>query len=275
MTGKDIRLSRLFSNNENAVVIAVDHGEFDGPLPGMIKLPSVVKRIYPGVSAVLLSPGMLQHCGHIFSYKGSPMAIVRLNWSTVYAFHWGYNDADTVPAMSAEEAVASGADVVLVSLTLKTGNEARDAHNVEVFCRQSSEARRLGLPVVGEFFPARSGSLSEEEMQDQIYRGCRILAELGADLIKTFYTYKFREVTAACPVPVLGLGAEKLPTQLQALQLAERIVQDGGRGVVFGRNAIQVPDPTAFQQALCDVVKKGISASQAARDYGLHEPNIC
>lgn len=271
MTGKEIRLNRLFSNGENAVVIAVDHGEFDGPLPGMIDLPEVVRRIDPGVSAVLLSPGMIGHCGHAFNYKGAPMAIVRVNWSTVYAFHWDYNDADTVQAMSVGDAVAAGAEIVLVSLTLKTGSEARDAANVELFCKLANEAKRLGIPVVGEFFPAHSNKLSKEEMHELVYRSCRIVAELGADLIKTFYTHKFSEVTESCPIPILGLGAEKMPKQIQALELAERIVRNGGRGVVFGRNAIQVPDPAAFQRALCDVVKKGVAAGSAAKQYGLKD----
>ena len=269
MTGKEIRLSRLFSNDENAVVVAIDHGEFDGPLPGMINMPEVIKKVHSGVSAVLLSPGMVAHCGHGFSYKGAPMCIMRMNWSTVYAFHWNYNDADTVQAISAADAVAAGADIALVSLTLKTGSERRDAANVELFCKLANEAKQLGMPVVGEFFPAFSDKLSPEEMHEQVYRSCRILAELGADLIKTFYTHKFNEVTESCPVPILGLGAEKTPRQIQALELAERIVQSGGKGVVFGRNAIQVADPGAFQQALCDVVKKGVTASEALKQYGL------
>ena len=271
LTGKEIRLNRLFSNGENAVVIAVDHGEFDGPLPGMINLPEVVGKIDPCVSAILLSPGMLPHCGHAFSYKGAPMAMVRLNWSTVYAFHWGYNDAETVEAASAYDAVSAGADIALVSLTLKTGSEARDAANVELFCRLINEAKDLGIPVVGEFFPAYSDKLSKEDMHELVYRSCRIVAELGADLIKTFYTHKFSEVTESCPIPILGLGAEKMPTQIQALELAERIVQGGGKGVVFGRNAIQVPDPAAFQKALCDVVRKGVAASAAAKRHGLRD----
>lgn len=271
MTGKDIRLNRLFTNGENAVVVAIDHGEFDGPLPGMIDLPEVVKKVDPAVSSVLLSPGMLAHCGHAFGCKNAPMAMVRLNWSTVYAFHWNYNEADTVQAVSAADAVAAGADVVLVSLTLKTGSEARDAANVGLFCRLASEAKRLGIPVVGEYFPTYSNRLPPEEMHDQVYRACRILAELGADLIKTFYTHKFNEVTEGCPVPILGLGAEKTPTQLEALELAERIVQSGGRGVVFGRNAIQVADPSAFQRALCDVVKRGVMPSEAIRQHGLND----
>ncbi|MHB0938092.1 MAG: class I fructose-bisphosphate aldolase [Armatimonadota bacterium] len=269
MTGKDIRLGRLFSRGENAVVVAVDHGEFDGPLPGMIDLPEVVKKVDPGVSAVLLSPGMLPHCGHAFNTKGAPLAMVRVNWSTVYAFHWNYNDANTVPATSVADAVAAGADLVLISLTLKTGSEARDAANVEVFCKLLAEAKRLGVPVVGEFFPTHCTSISPEEMHEQVYRCCRVVAELGADLIKTFYTHRFHEVTASVPIPILGLGAEKTPTQRQALELAERIVQGGGRGVVFGRNAIQVQDPAAFQRALCDVVQRGKTAAKAVKEYGL------
>ena len=235
----------------------------------MINLPETVKKIYPGVSAVLTSPGMIAHCGHVFNSKGAPMAIVRTNWSTVYAFHLDYNDAETVQAMSITDAVIAGAEMVLVSLTLKTGSEARDAENVELFCSLVNEAKRFGIPVIGESFMAYSRRLPDDEMHEQVYRSCRILAELGADVIKTFYTYKFKEVTESCPVPVLGLGSEKTPKQKQALELAEKIVQDGGRGVVYGRNAVQIPDPTTFQKSLCDVVQNGITAADAVQKYNL------
>lgn len=271
MTGRDIRLNKLFTQGQNAVVVAVDHGEFDGPLPGMINLPEVVRHVDPCVSAVLIAPGMLSHCGHAFNYKGAPMAMVRLNWSTVYCFHWQYHEAETVPATNIADAVAAGAELALVSLTLNTGSEARDAANIAVFCKLANEAKRLGIPVVGEFFPTYSDTIPPEEMHEQVYRSCRILAELGADLIKTFFTCKFAEVTASCPVPILGLGAEKTPTQLQALELAERIVQGGGRGVVFGRNAIQVPDPAAFQRALCAVVQRGVTAGDAVAQYNVKD----
>jgi len=271
MTGKDIRLSRLFTNDENAVVVAVDHGEFDGPLPGMIDLPAVVRKIDPSVDVILLAPGMLQHCGHAFAYKGAPMSMVRLNWSSHFCFHWDYDQGIGVPAMSPADAVAAGADIVLVCLTLQTGSEARDAANVEAFCKLLNEAKKLGLPVLGEYFPARPDRLSADELHDQVFKGCRIIAELGADLIKTFYTNKFSEVTGSCPIPILGLGAEKTPKQIQALELAERIVKGGGKGVVFGRNAIQVADPAAFQKALADVVKRGVAPAEAAARYGLQD----
>jgi DhnA family fructose-bisphosphate aldolase class Ia len=269
MTGRDIRLSRLFSQGRNAVVVAIDHGMFDGPIPGMVNLPEVVASINPDVSAVLLSFGMLPHCSHAFNYKGAPMVIVRTNWSSHFVFHWGYSEGISVKAVSVSQAVAAGADLVITCLPLKTGSEAVDASNVELFCHTVNEAHSLGIPVIGEVFPTKPGTVSPDEMQNIVMTGCRIAAELGADLIKTFYTKDFPAVVAGCPVPILCLGAEKMPKQIQALELAERVVQDGGRGVVFGRNAIQVPNPTAFQQALCAVVQNGISATEAVKRYGL------
>jgi DhnA family fructose-bisphosphate aldolase class Ia len=47
-------------------------------------------------------------------------------------------------------------------------------------------------------------------------------------------------------------------------------VADGAGGVVFGRNAIQVPDPSAFQRALCDVVKRGVTPAEAVKKYNLN-----
>lgn len=268
---QNIRFERLFSRNERAVIIAIDHGEFDGPLEGMIDLPETAARIDPCVDAVLLSPGMLPHCGTAFNYKGAPMAVLRLNWSTVYCYRWKYKESVTVPACPAAEAVRLGADAVLISLTLQTGSEAVDAANVECFRRLCGDALALGLPVIGEYYPAEPDTLSPQQMHERVLTCTRILAELGADAIKTFYTHDFKKVTAACPAPVLGLGAEKCATQLDALQLAAAQIEDGAGGVVFGRNAVQVPDPAAFQRALYDVVKRGTPPQEAAKKHNLED----
>ena len=265
----NIRLQRLFNRNERAVIVAMDHSLFDGPTDGMINLAETARKVAPCVDGVLLSPAMLPQCHDAFNYKGAPMAIVRLNWSTTYCFKWNYKEGVTVPAFTPAEALRLGADVALVSLTLETGSESTDAHNVAVFRQVCREAKDLGMPVVGEYFPVDAENLGAEELHKKVYMGTRIIAELGADLIKTFYTHSFRLVTESSPVPVLGLGAAKLPTQRDALQLAADAVAAGAGGVVFGRNAIQVPNPTAFQQALCDVVKRELPPDEAVRKYGL------
>jgi DhnA family fructose-bisphosphate aldolase class Ia len=269
MNGKKLRIEKLFNKSDNAVIIAIDHGMFDGPIPGMINLEETAKRINPCVDGVLLSPGMLKRLRSVFNYKGAPMPIVRLNWSSVYCFHWNYNEAYTVMAQTVEEAVANGAEIVLASLTLQTGSEKNDTRNVEVYSRLVNTADKLGIPVIGEYFPTHSDTLSKEQMHEQVYTCCRILSELGCDMIKTFYTHDFKKVTDSCPIPVFGLGAEKKPTQLEALQLAASETDDGARGVVFGRNAIQVPDPAKFQQALCHVVKNRLSPEEAIEMHGI------
>jgi DhnA family fructose-bisphosphate aldolase class Ia len=265
----NIRFQRLFNRSERAVIVAMDHCLFDGPTEGMINLTETVGKVAPCVDGILLSPAMLPYCQDAFNYKGAPMAVVRLNWSTTYCFKWNYKQGATVPAFSAAEALRFGADVALVSLTLETGSESNDANNVAIFRQICREAKDLGMPVIGEYFPPEAETLAPDELHEKIYMGTRIIAELGADLIKTLYTRCFRSVAASSPVPVLGLGAAKLPTQHAALQLAADEVAAGAGGVVFGRNALQVPNPPAFQQALCDVVKRGMTPDEVVRKYQL------
>ena len=268
MDGREIRRRRLFGDGR-AVVIAIDHGMFDGPIAGMEDLPATAAKINPTVDAVLLAPGMLRHCAGVFADKRRPMAVVRLNWNTVYCFGWDYRQARSVYACDVEDALREGMDIALVSLTLQTGDEGRDAANVEVYSRLVGQCHRLGIPVVGEYFPTGHPDMTPDELHQDVRVGSRIAAELGADAIKTFNTNDFQAVTSTCPVPVLGLGAEKLPTQREALALAAGEVAAGAGGVVFGRNAIQVPDPHAFQAALCNIVREGASVDDVVRQYNL------
>jgi DhnA family fructose-bisphosphate aldolase class Ia len=262
--GRSIRIGRLLGEGR-AVVIAVDHGMFDGPIPALEDLPAAVEKINPAVDGVLLAPGMLRHCGSWFARPKRPLAIVRLNWNTVYCFKYGYVGARSVHSYQPEDALREGADLALVSLTLQTGDEERDAANVEVYSRLVAACHALGIAVIGEYFPANHARLSPEELHANILIGARIVAELGADAIKTFHTCRFPEVCQSCPIPVFGLGAEKLSHPDDALRLAERLVRDGARGVVFGRNALQVSDPFSFQAALCRVVRQGLSPEDAWR----------
>lgn len=268
LDGREIRFRRLMGDGR-AVIIALDHGLFDGPIPAMENLPATAQRINPVVDAVLLAPGMLRHCWSVFAAPKRPLAVVRLNWNTVYCFALKYTAAKSVFCYEPAEALREGMDIALVSLTLQTGDETRDAENVEIFARLTNACHALGIPVIGEYFPTNHGNLSPEELHADVLLGSRIVAELGADAIKTFNTNDFRAVTESCPVPVFGLGAEKLPTQAEALALAAREVSDGAGGVVFGRNAIQVADPFSFQAALCDVVKRGTAVPEVVAAFHL------
>jgi len=268
MDGREIRRRRLFGDGR-AVIIAIDHGLFDGPIAGMEDLPATAGRINPDVDGVLLAPGMLRHCSEVFAGRRRPLAVVRLNWNSVYCFQWNYRLARSAYCYDVEDGLREGMDIPLVSLTLQTLSEERDAANVELCAKLITRCHQFGLPVIGEYFPTGHADMSAADLHENVKVGSRIIAELGADAIKTFHTHRFAEVTRSCPVPILGLGAEKLPTQLEALKLAEAEVKAGAGGVVFGRNAIQVPDPKAFQSALCEVVRQGAGAQQAAAKHKL------
>jgi DhnA family fructose-bisphosphate aldolase class Ia len=269
VTGEAIRLARLFSEGKNAVIVAVDHGLYFGPLAGMTDLPAVIDRV-SGADAVLMAPGMPAHCQSIFSKRGAPACIIRLNWGSNYAAMWKYKHSHSVPMLSVADAVAQGADIVIGSLSLKNPDEAEDARNVEVFSACVAQKRTLGIPLIGEVYPTGGDDYPPEELQEQIFIGCRIIAELGADLVKTFYTGKgFKAITSATPVPVLALGARKLPKESEALNLATAAIEAGARGIVFGRNVIQSREPARLLDALKDVVKEFQAPDKVAAKYKL------
>jgi DhnA family fructose-bisphosphate aldolase class Ia len=270
-TGELIRFSRLFSEGKNVVIVAVDHGLYFGPLPGMINLPSVIDKIV-GADAILMSPGMPAHCQSVFSRRGAPACIIRLNWGSNYAAMWKYRHSHSVAMVSVADAVAQGADLVIGSLTLKNPDEAEDAHNVEIFSSCVAQAKALGIPLVGEVYPTGGDDIAPEDLHDEIFIGCRVIAELGADLVKTFYTGKrFNEITAATPVPVLALGARKLPRETDALKLAATSIDAGAKGIVFGRNIIQSKDPGRLLDALKEVVKEHKAPDSVAGKYKLDQ----
>lgn len=268
-TGASVRLARLFDGGQNAVVVAIDHGLYMGPLPGLENLPEAVGNL-GGADAILLTSGMAQHCQAAFARRGAPAMILRLNWASNYASIWNYQHSHSVPMLSVDEAIAQGADIVLASLTLRNPDEAEDSGNVETFSAFVSQKRTLGIPLIGEVFPTGGDDARPEDLQDAVLVGCRVITELGADVIKTFYTgARFDAITASVPVPVLALGAKKTPREIDALNLAAAAIGAGARGVVFGRNVVQAKSPERFLEALKQVVKTGLAPEKAAKDFGL------
>lgn len=269
MEGHWIRLNRLFSASKRAIIVAADHGFFVGPTKGAIDLPSAVET-WSEADGILLSPGMLQSCGHAFAYRGAPCAVVRLDWSTVFGSRWGFTGAHPAHVLDPATALAMGADIGMATFTFTMEQELVDRENVAHFARLVDAKRECGLPLMGELFPIAPDELTAEELFRQVHTGCRILAELGADVIKTYFTgERFAETVEATPVPILVLGAEKLPNEIDALEMARRAIEAGARGVVFGRNVIQSKDPAAMISALQMVVKQEIDPTEAAREARL------
>jgi len=269
VNGRAIRLGRLLPPGEGSVIVAIDHGQTFGPMQGLQDLTAAAERLKEA-NGVLLAPQMIRFSGSLFQGRDRPTVIARLNWNTIHCESWHYQQAHIVKAMSVRAAVAAGAEVVLASLVLRTGSEEQDARNVEVFAQLAEESYDLGIPLIGEVFPIGGLRDRPDEFHDYIRKACRIVCELGADAIKTFYTdERFAQVVEGTPIPILALGAEKTEREIDALELAHRAVQAGARGVVFGRNVLQARDPVQFLRALKKVVQGKLSPSRAADKYEL------
>jgi putative autoinducer-2 (AI-2) aldolase len=96
---------------------------------------------------------------------------------------------------------------------------------------------------------------------------CRICAELGAQIIKTYYIPEgFETVTASCPVPIVMAGGKKIP-ELDALTMAYNAIGQGASGVDMGRNIFQSEAPKAMIQVVSKVVHEGMRPAEAMELY--------
>jgi len=269
MSGKEFRLKRFLSRSEKLVIAAMDHCGFMGPIKGL-EDPAKACSQLSKADAVLMMPGMISHVAEHLAQPAGPLIITRLLWSSTYCFQWNYHQSRCSSMLSVADALARGADVVLASLSLRTGDEGVDAENAGLFSRCVQQADDLGMPFIGEFFPARAEDMAPEELHELVKIGCRIIAELGGNMIKTFYTGdRFSEIVETTPVPLLVLGAEKTPTERDALMLADKAARSGARGIVFGRNILQSCNPAGFIDAVRAVMNSGADINDVVKTYGL------
>ena len=251
MSGKEIRLGKLFSRGK-AVIVAVDHGGYMGPIKGIEHLPRQIE-LFKKADAILVNPNMAKYCSKFFSSYDAPLMIIRANWGSHYCpnFKQGYGKR----MITVRQAVALGADMVIVSLLLG-GKEEANVENITLLGEIFEETEALGIPLIGEFIPLEGIDrfTGDEEI---VKLGVRMCAEIGADLIKTVYIPGFSSLVKSVPIPILALGGAKMDTELEALQFAKKSIEEGASGVVYGRNVFQAENPEAFLQALIKVVKEG------------------
>jgi len=264
MTGKEIRIGRLFSRGK-VVIVAADHGSYMGPFKGIDELPKQIHALKKA-DGLLLMPGMAQQCKEFFADRDAPLCIIRLNYAThyikAYAYKRGYNER----LVSVRHAVSLGADLVMVSL-LFSGDDEANTRNITQFGEYVEEAQSLGMPVIGEYIPMGSIDTFQDNI-DRLILGTRAVAEFGCDLIKTVFVEKFDQIVKTAGVPVFGLGGAKTDKPVDSFIAARNAVQKGAAGVIFGRNVICADDPARYLDHLLDIVKHGKNPEEAARSYG-------
>jgi putative autoinducer-2 (AI-2) aldolase len=164
--------------------------------------------------------------------------------------------SDERVAVDMEDAVRMGVHGVAVQVFVGGEHETRSVENMT---KLVDAGYRVGIPVLGVT------AVGKELTRDARYLGLatRICAELGAQVVKTYYCDEgFEKVTAGCPVPIVMAGGKKLP-ELEALEMAYRAVREGAAGVDMGRNIFQSESPAAMIQAVAKVVHEDAQPAEA------------
>lgn len=268
-SGINLRIKKLFRGKESLVISALDHVMEYGYQEGIEDARQAIKNCL-ATDALLIPCFMLKRNWDLFSAQDSPAPVVRINWTSSFYYPLSYREGNTTIATTVEEAVEAGGEAVICSLFLEEGSEIRETNNIAIFSEVVRQKERLGIPLIGECYVVEHKERSPQEVHGKVLRVSRVMAELGADLIKTFYTGKnFSEVVDNTPVPVFTIGAEKLNTDLEVLKKARDSVASGARGIIFGRNIFMAKDPARLISALNEVINEGIAPERAAEKYGL------
>jgi len=252
--GLQNRLSRIFRpSSGRTVMLAIDHGYFQGPTTGLERVDVDIVPLVPHADALMLTRGILRSCipsssraGIVLRASGGPSILKELS--------------DEEIAVDIEDAIRLGVAAVAVQVYIGGVFETRTVQNMT---RLVDLGNRYGVPVLAVT------AVGKEMVRDARYLrlACRICAELGAHIVKTYFCPEgFETVTASCPVPVVMAGGKKLP-ELEALTMAANAIAQGASGVDMGRNIFQSDAPVAMIQAVGKVVHDGASPKEALEHY--------
>ena len=265
MSGIDLRVKALFRGKKNLVISALDHVVEYGDQPGIEQAAPAIQNCL-GTDALLLPRFMLQRNWELLAGPTAPVPVVRMNWSASFYYPLDYREGFTAITTTVEEAVQAGAGAIICSLFLEEDNDRqRETENVRLFCEIVRQKERLGIPLIGEAYVVEHKEKTPEQVHMKVKRVSRIMAELGADMVKTFYTgERFHEVVENTPVPVFTIGAEKLDSDVDVLRKAYDSTKQGARGIIFGRNIFMAKNPPALVKALNQVINEGATPEDAA-----------
>ena len=250
------RLSRIINpKTKKTVMLAVDHGYFQGPTTGLRDLRKTVSPLIPHADCLFITRGMVRT-----SVDPSSNVSICLRVSGGPSVLGELSNEDVIVSM--EEALRLNASGVGMSIFVGAGNEDRTIANLG---RLVNEAERVGMPVLAVT------AVGKEMARDARYLGlaCRMAAEIGAHFVKTYYCEDFYKVVEGCPVPIVMAGGKKIPER-DALQMTENAVKEGASGVDMGRNIFQSDNPVGMIKAIKAVVHKGASVDEAYELYSKH-----
>lgn len=271
-SGLQNRLSQMFDPvSGHSVMLAVDHGYFQGAPSGLIDLRKTIEPLLPYCDAISPTIGGLKTS--IDSRTRTPIILRATGGNSMRR-----SDEldDEVITVSVEEMIRANAIGFTVSCYIGLPNQM---NTIESLTTLSDEAHRLGLisigitavgndPVLTRFVKGEregGGDLTKNDKAEALKylkHASRVLSENGADIVKTYYCDGFEEVVDACLSPIVIAGGTKRPS-LEALEFTYNAIKAGAVGVDMGRNIFQNENPVAMIQAVRSVVHEGKTANEA------------
>ncbi len=247
------RLARIFNpQSGRTVMLAIDHGYFQGPTTGLERIDVTIKPLVPFADALMCTRGVLRSLINpesnnpvVMRASGGPSILKDLSNEQI--------------AVNMEDALRMNVSAVAVQVFVGGECETQTINNMT---RLVDEGMRYGMPVLGVT------AVGKDLARDSRYiaLASRMLAELGAAIIKTYFCDDFDKVVAACPVPIIIAGGKKL-SEFDALTMARKAIDAGASGVDMGRNIFQSDAPIAMLTAVRKVVHENMSAMQAFELY--------
>lgn len=224
--GMKKHLSNIFDpKSGNTVMFAFDHGYFMGSTSGLERLDLVIPKLVDNVDVLMATRGALRTCVSPDCRKA--IALRVSSGSSMMNEDLSHE----VVAVDIEDAIRMNADCMAVQTFIGADGQLSSIDNLS---KTINAGLRYSIPTLGVVAVGK-----QMERTDSFFKlATRIVAEMGAHIVKTYYCDNFEEVVAACPVPIVIAGGKKLPEK-EALTLAYKAISEGARGVDMGRNIFQ------------------------------------
>jgi len=249
------RLARIINPKTNrCVMLAVDHGYFQGPTTGLGDMKGLLKPLLGYADALMLNRGALRKCVDPGQASQTPI-VLRVSGGTSVLTELS-NEGLTVDI---EDALRLNVSGMALSVFVGADYERQSLLGLSELVNLGES---FGIPVLAVT------AVGRDMVRDSRYLGLasRIAAELGAHIVKTYYCDDFEKITSTCPVPVVIAGGKKLE-EMAALELAHNAIQSGAVGVDMGRNIFQSDSPVGMIKAVRAVVHKNAKPAEAFDIY--------
>ena len=249
--GMKNRISKIIRPEDNrCVMLAVDHGYFLGPTERLEVPSNTIKPLLSYADSLMLTRGILRTS--VNPNNNIPVVLRVSGGSSII----GEDLSNETITTSVEEAIRLNATSLALSIFVGSKYEHQTLSNL---AKLVDEGEKYGIPVLAVT------AVGKEMARDARYLSlaCRIAAELGAHIVKTYYCENFEKVVEGCPIPVIIAGGKKSPKEIDALELAYNAIQHGAAGVDMGRNIWQSDYPVEMIKAVRSIVHENFNVNEA------------